>query len=226
MAVASERTRPTPRSDWTVDVVYHDESLVVVNKPHEVLCVPGRAPQHHDCLSKRVQTAFDDALIVHRLDMATSGLVVMARGPEVQRRLSRAFAQREVRKRYEAVVQGLVPEPGGGWGEIDLPLICDWPRRPKQKVCFEHGKPSCTRYRVMSRNEAQRTTRLELEPVTGRSHQLRVHLLALGYPIVGDALYLDPPPDPASRMCLHATRLALAHPRTGVELEWVSRPSF
>jgi tRNA pseudouridine32 synthase / 23S rRNA pseudouridine746 synthase len=163
-----------------------------------------------------VQAQFSDALVVHRLDMATSGLMLLARGPDAQRRLSQAFARREVHKRYVAVVHGHVAP---AQGQIDLPLIADWPNRPRQKVDLAQGKPSLTRYRTLAVDAERNRTRLELEPVTGRGHQLRVHLLAIGHPILGDALYA--PRDVvafANRLLLHATALQFAHPATGETL--------
>ena len=188
-----------------------DEACIIVDKPSGLLSVPGRGAHLQGCLATRVQALFGDALVVHRLDMATSGLMLFARGTEAQRRLSRAFAQREVHKRYVAVVQGRVAVEQG---EIDLPLSADWPNRPLQKVDRANGKPSLTRWRVIG-VEPDRT-RLELEPVTGRAHQLRVHLLAIGHPILGDALYA--PPEVlagADRLLLHAARLCFAHPVSG-----------
>jgi tRNA pseudouridine32 synthase/23S rRNA pseudouridine746 synthase len=156
--------------------------------------------------------------------MATSGLIVMARGAEAQRRLSLAFAGRQVHKRYVALVDGHLDAPGSG-GEIDLPLIADWPNRPKQKVDRAAGKPSLTRYRVLA-HEPQ-ATRVELEPVTGRSHQLRVHLLAIGHAILGDMLYAEPPVQARSaRLCLHASELRLAHPVSGEALVFHSAAPF
>lgn len=211
--------------------VHLDDALVVMDKPAGLLSVPGRGPHKQDCLASRVQSMLPDALVVHRLDMATSGLIVLARGPLAQRVLSQAFARRQVCKRYEAVVHGLVEPPAQGWGIIDLPLVADWPRRPRQKVCFEQGKPSVTRYRVLATDAARGTSRVELEPLTGRSHQLRVHLAALGHPIVGDALYAAPLPGTSTtalqaRMCLHATRLGLSHPVRGQWLEWACAAGF
>lgn len=195
----------------TLTVVHSDDALVAVDKPAGMLSVPGRGADKQDCASARIAGQWPDALIVHRLDMATSGLLVFARGAPAQRRLSMAFASREVHKRYEAVVHGLVREDDG---EIDLPLIADWPNRPMQKVDAQ-GKPSLTRYRVLLRDEALQRTRLALEPVTGRSHQLRVHLQAIGHPIVGDELY-DPARAAASpRLLLHACELRLPHPVSG-----------
>ncbi len=204
------------------ELVYLDDTLIVVNKPAGLPSVPGRAEGLQDCMASRVQALAEDALVVHRLDMATSGLLVFARGKPTQRRLSLAFAQREVGKLYVAVVAGQVAQDSG---EIDLPLITDWPNRPRQKVDMEAGKASLTRYRVLRRS--QHDTRVELEPITGRSHQLRVHLLALGHPILGDALYA--PPDVlarAPRLLLHAKSLSLAHPVRGDALQFDSPAPF
>lgn len=199
-------------------LVHEDESLLVLDKPAGLLAVPGRGPDKADCLSARVQRRWPEALIVHRLDQATSGLLLLARGAAMQRALSQAFAERRVHKRYEAVVHGLLapPDTPHGWGDITLPLRLDWPRRPRSIVDAEHGKPSHTRWRVLNQDAASVTTRLALEPLTGRSHQLRVHLQAIGHPIVGDALYGRP--DGAPRLLLHAGALALVHPRTGQPL--------
>jgi len=195
----------------SVTVLHDDDACIVVDKPRGLLSVPGRGAHLQDCMATRVQALFADALVVHRLDMATSGLMLFARGIEAQRRLSRAFAQREVHKRYVAVVHGALDAEQG---EIDLPLIADWPNRPRQKVDHAHGKPSLTRWRVIDADTDR--TRVELEPVTGRAHQLRVHLLAIGHPILGDALYA--PPEvlaSADRLLLHAARLQFAHPVSG-----------
>lgn len=194
--------------------------LVVVDKPAGMLSVPGRGGDKADCAARRVQALFPDALVVHRLDMATSGLLALARGLPAQRRLGIAFARREVRKRYVAVVHGCLAEAEG---EIDLPLGADWPARPRQKVDAAGGKPSLTRWRRLSVDAAAGTSRVELEPVTGRSHQLRVHLLAIGHPIVGDALYGGPA---HARLLLHAEALAFAHPASGVEVSLRSEAPF
>lgn len=205
-----------------------DDHLLVADKPAGLLCVPGRGEAGRDCLSARVQQRYPDALIVHRLDMGTSGLCVLARGPEVQRRLSMAFAAREVHKRYVAVVHGCLPGlPEGAWSTIDLPLMPDWPNRPLSKVDQVHGKPSLTRWRALACDAAAHTTRVELEPVTGRSHQLRLHLQAIGHPILGDALYAPPPVQAmAARLLLHATAITLPHPATGEPLSMQSPVPF
>jgi tRNA pseudouridine32 synthase/23S rRNA pseudouridine746 synthase len=210
-----------------MDALYADDTLLVVDKPSGLLAVPGRGADKQDCLSARVQARYPDALIVHRLDMTTSGLMVMARGAAAQRALSMAFAARAVTKRYVAVVAGRLEPPAETWGVIDLPIIVDWPNRPLRIVDHQSGKPSLTRWRVLGHDETGLNTRVELEPVTGRSHQLRVHLRALGHPILGDALYA--PPDVqalATRLLLHACSLRFAHPLTGEALAFESAAPF
>ncbi len=215
-------TQPTA----ALEVVYHDRFLLVFNKPPGLLAVPGKGPDKQDCLSARVQAQYPDALIVHRLDMATSGLMLMARGAEMQRRLSAAFAQRQVHKRYVAVVAGMLT-PSTEWHTIDLPIAVDWPRRPLRIIDTIHGQSSQTRWRCVAANAAEQTSRLELEPITGRSHQLRVHLQALGHPILGDALYAPPAVQAASpRLLLHAHSLELTHPATGETMHWHCTSSF
>ena len=202
----------------TIDPLYVDDSLLVFDKPSGLLAVPGRGPDKQDCLAARAQARYPDALVVHRLDMATSGLMVMARGAHAQRALSRAFAAREISKRYVALVAGQPAAPSHGWGTIDLPIVVDWPNRPLRIVDSARGKPSVTRWRVLGPAGAD-ATRVELEPVTGRSHQLRVHLREIGHPILGDALYAPPALQAqASRLLLHARSLGFAHPATG---EWM-----
>jgi tRNA pseudouridine32 synthase/23S rRNA pseudouridine746 synthase len=222
---------------------YIDAALLVLEKPAGLLSVPGRGPDKQDCLSARVQQQYPDALIVHRLDMATSGLMLMARGQQALTILNRAFASREIHKRYQALVWGRVQGDGDCWQTIDLPIAVDWPNRPR-RVIAPDGKPSLTRWRMLGRplplghapapaggpNPAQPmppppglASRLELEPVTGRSHQLRVHLRAIGHTIVGDPLYGD---DDAPRLMLHATWIGLIHPLSGESLEFSSQPEF
>lgn len=190
-----------------LSIAHVDAAVVVADKPAGLLCVPGRGPERADCLAARVQARWPDARVVHRLDMATSGLVVFGRGATMQRALSIAFAERRVDKGYEAVVAGL---PAADAGEIDLPLAADWPNRPRQQVDRLFGKPALTRWRVLQRDPQRGTTRLALAPVTGRSHQLRVHLAAIGHAILGDELYAPGEWATASpRLLLHACRLAL-----------------
>jgi tRNA pseudouridine32 synthase/23S rRNA pseudouridine746 synthase len=206
-----------------IDLLHVDEALVVVRKPAGLLSVPGRGPERADCVSARVQQHLPNALVVHRLDMATSGLLLMARGAAAQRRLSAAFAERRVAKRYTAVVAGWIAEDHG---EVDLPLICDWPNRPRQMVDHIQGKPALTRWQVVSRHETM-TTRVELEPVTGRSHQLRVHLQSIGHPIVGDELYAPAQwQQTSNRLLLHACHLRLEHPVSGQWLTFSDPATF
>jgi len=197
--------------------VHLDDSLIVVDKPAGLLAVPGRGADKADCVSARLQAVYPDALVVHRLDMATSGLMLLARGAEMQRRLSQAFAGRTVDKTYTAVVSGLLADD---FGEIDLPLGPDWPNRPRQQVDVMHGKPSLTRWRVLSRDVLGGQTRLALQPQTGRTHQLRVHLSAIGHAILGDALYANVEVAAAApRLLLHASALGLDHPLHGARLD-------
>lgn len=218
-----------------VPVLYADEAMLVLDKPAGLLAVPGRGPDKQDCLSARVQAVWSDALVVHRLDMATSGIVVMARGIEAQRRLSGAFERRMTHKRYRAVVAGRLANalPDNGWNTIDLPLMVDWLNRPRSIVQHEHGKPSLTRWRLdMDPGfdlsvDSDLSTRVEMEPVTGRSHQLRVHLQAIGHPIAGDPLYADSAQQAlASRLMLHACTLEIPHPVSGERLRFDSPCPF
>ncbi|WP_062477605.1 RluA family pseudouridine synthase [Variovorax boronicumulans] len=208
--------------------VHEDAHLLVLDKPAGLLCVPGRGEDKQDCLSARAQRQWPDALIVHRLDMGTSGLVVMARGLEMQRVLSAAFADREVHKRYEAVVDGVMPQRDD-WSLIDAPLMADWPRRPLQKI-DPAGKPSLTRWRALSSVSppgGPAATHVLLEPLTGRSHQLRVHLLSIGHPILGDALYGDAALQArAPRLLLHARELGFVHPATREPLHFECAAGF
>lgn len=211
-----------------LSIVYADDHLLVLDKPANLLAVPGRGDDKQDCLSRRVQALYPDALIVHRLDMATSGLLLMARSVDVQRALGKQFEQRQVHKRYVAVVDGQLtnPDPLGGWQLIDLPIAADWPRRPL-RVIAAVGKPSLTRWRALAFDAQTDTTRVELEPVTGRSHQLRVHLQAIGHPIVGDALYAPKAVQrKAQRMLLHARALRFEHPALGRSMQFDSPPPF
>lgn len=220
--------RPEPGGPPAGLCLHEDADLLVLAKPAGLLCVPGRGPDKHDCLSARAQRHWPGALVVHRLDMATSGLVLMARTPGMQRALSQAFADRQVEKRYQAVVQGCMAAPAeGAWGDITLPIAADWERRPLRVVDALHGKPSHTRWRILGLDTAAGTTRVELAPVTGRTHQLRVHMAALGHPILGDALYADTATAARTpRLLLHATRLAFEHPRSGAWVQYALPAEF
>lgn len=201
-------------------IVFADADLLIVSKPAGLLSVPGRLPENQDNLTGRLQALYPDALNVHRLDQVTSGLMVYARSKLVQAALSRQFALRQIGKRYTALVEGLVTEEAG---EVQLPLICDWPRRPRQIVHHELGKAAHTRWQVLARCPQTQTTRMALEPITGRSHQLRVHMAEIGHPIVGDDFYGA---QTAARVMLHAAYLRLQHPSTGQWLSWEEAADF
>jgi len=211
-------------TDSQLDILYLDEDLLIANKPAGLLCVPGKGPDKQDCLSNRALKFNPNARVVHRLDQGTSGIVMFPLNYLTLKNLTHMFEARAIHKRYIAVVDGLVADDEG---EIKLPLICDWPNRPLQKVCFESGKAAHTRYLVIERNLEKKITRVLLEPVSGRTHQLRVHMLSLGHPMLGDGLYA--PEDvlaKAPRLLLHAQELWLDHPITGVEVRVQVSPDF
>lgn len=212
-----------PPPDQGLILHYVDEALLVVEKPAGLLAVPGRGAAKQDCLLQRVQAQFPEAITVHRLDMGTSGLMVFARGKTMERALSILFQTRQVQKRYLAVVAGQLAQASG---EINLPLITDWVNRPRQMVCFTHGKPSLTRYTLLNYDADSDSSRLMLEPVTGRSHQLRVHLQALGHPILGDELYAGEHCQRAPRLLLHAHTLGFPHPHHAAPLTFTSPVPF
>ena len=200
--------------DTAIEILHQDDDLLVVNKPSGLLTVPGKAAEHADCLESRLKMQFSDARIVHRLDMDTSGVLVLARNARAHRHLGLQFERRHVRKTYVARVWGQV---SGKSGVIALPLVCDWPNRPRQMVDHERGKASLTNWQVLQREE--NATRLLLEPLTGRSHQLRVHLLAIGHPVLGDNLYAhEDALKAANRLQLHAQSLTLFHPDGGTTM--------
>ena len=205
-----------------LSIVYQDDDLLIVNKPSGLLTVPGKDPKHADCLIARVNRVFPNAKIVHRLDMATSGIICLAMHKEAHRNLSIQFQDRKTAKRYVARVFGKLEQQTGS---VDLPLICDWPNRPKQMVDHDKGKPSLTHFKVLE-HEAQ-ATRVELTPITGRSHQLRVHMLSLGHPILGDRLYAHSEALAlAPRLQLHAEMLSLTHPVSDEKMVFEAAPEF
>ena len=208
-----------------ITLLYQDDTLLVLNKPSGLLSVPGRGADKQDCLSARVQAQFADALVVHRLDMATSGLLMMGRGADAQRAINQAFSQGLVEKRYVAMVAGLL-EADGVWRTIDLPIAVDWPRRPLRIIQVD-GKASQTRWRCIAHDLQRQSSRVELEPLTGRSHQLRLHMQAIGHPILGDALYAPVHIQTmAPRLLLHACALSLVHPHTGTPMRWECSADF
>ncbi|MEH6476537.1 MAG: pseudouridine synthase [Sneathiella sp.] len=205
-----------------LDIIHVDEDLIVANKQSGLLSVPGRGPEKQDCLIHRLQTKFPEATIVHRLDMQTSGAMVFARKKKAQSSLGRSFQNREVDKNYQAWVLGC---PRTQSGNIDLPLITDWPNRPRQMVDYEIGKASSTNWHILKKEEGR--TLLSLTPITGRSHQLRVHLAEIGHPILGDPLYAPPEAlNLAPRLLLHAYILTLPHPRTGNSVTFTAALPF
>jgi tRNA pseudouridine32 synthase/23S rRNA pseudouridine746 synthase len=211
-----------PLEPW-LHVLYQDDHIMVVNKPSGLLSVPGRQPEHKDSVMTRIQRDYPAAESVHRLDMATSGVIIVALTKAAERELKRQFREREPAKRYQARVWG---HPAAEKGVIDLPLICDWPNRPKQKVCFETGKVAQTEYEVLEYHD-DNSASVQLTPITGRSHQLRVHMLALGHPILGDGFYAhDEAKAMAPRLLLHAEMLTITHPQYGTPMTFRQPAEF
>ncbi|WP_288944041.1 RluA family pseudouridine synthase [uncultured Roseovarius sp.] len=202
-------------------VLHEDHEIVVVDKPAGLLSVPGKGAHLADCLLVRVQEAFPTALLVHRLDRDTSGVMVFAQTPHAQRHLGLQFEKRQTKKTYVARVWGHL-EPKSG--TVDLPLIVDWPNRPRQMVCHETGKAAVTDWRVL--RHGQEETRVRLMPKTGRSHQLRVHMLALGHPILGDPLYATGAAAAFPRLMLHSEELRLRHPDGGAGMRFRAKAPF
>ena len=211
-----------PQEPW-LDLVYRDDYIAVVNKPSGLLSVPGNQPQYYDSAMSRVKEKYGFCEPAHRLDMATSGILLFALSKAADRELKRQFREREPKKYYQALVWGHVAQDHG---VVELPLICDWENRPRQKICFERGKRAVTFYDVLQRYP-NNTTRVKLTPITGRSHQLRLHMLALGQPILGDKFYAHPQAKALSpRLCLHAESLQIQHPITGEMMEFTAPVGF
>ncbi len=204
-----------------LELIHEDHELLVVNKPAGLLSVPGKGDHLKDCLITRLQAAFPEALLVHRLDMDTSGVIVFARTPAAQRHLGLQFEKRMMKKSYLALVWGQVDRKEG---VIDLPLIVDWPNRPLQKVCHETGRAAVTEWKVLRHDET--STRMRLFPQTGRSHQLRVHMRELGHPILGDPFYATGPARDFPRLMLHAETLRLRHPDGGRGMTFRAKNPF
>ena len=205
-----------------LELAYQDDDILLLCKPAGLLSVPGKSMAHKDCLESRVQSRFPGAKPVHRLDMDTSGLMLMGRTAKAHRYLSIGFERRLVEKTYVAMVFGHVSLPAG---LIDEPLICDWPNRPRQKIDYETGKSSQTKWRVLATKGDH--TRVELTPLTGRSHQLRVHMAALGHPILGDKIYAhERAKAHMPRLMLHAHRLSFRHPKDGERVQFSSPCPF
>lgn len=217
MAVSSDYTPP----DDPLEFLHDDAELVAVCKPAGLLSVPGKGAHLADCLMTRVMAVYPHALLVHRLDRDTSGVMVFALTPHAQRHLGQQFANRTTRKSYVARLSGQL-EPKTG--TVDLPLIVDWPNRPRQMVCHETGKPAQTDWRVLRYDAGG--TRVRLSPKTGRTHQLRVHMMALGHPILGDPLYASGEAREYQRMMLHSEELRIKHPNSGVSLKFRAKVPF
>ncbi|PKH22641.1 bifunctional tRNA pseudouridine(32) synthase/23S rRNA pseudouridine(746) synthase RluA [Enterobacterales bacterium CwR94] len=212
-----------PAQDPWLIVLYQDDHIMVVNKPSGLLSVPGRLDEHKDSVMTRIQRDYPQAESVHRLDMATSGVIAVALTKAAERELKRQFREREPKKHYIARVWGHLEKESG---VVALPLICDWPNRPMQKVCFDTGKSAQTEYQVISQ-DADNSTRVRLTPITGRSHQLRVHMQALGHPILGDRFYATPEALAMSpRLLLHAEMLTITHPKFGTPMTFKAPADF
>ena len=209
-----------PRSP--LEILLSDDSIIVVNKPSGLLSVPGKSIEHRDCLETRLRAKLSDSLLVHRLDMDTSGVMIFARTADAQRNLGRQFEKRIIEKTYEACVSGSIKDDVG---QIELPLIVDWPNRPLQKVDFDTGKPALTNWKVIEREN--NTTRVALFPKTGRSHQLRVHMQQIGHTILGDRFYgNDETIKAAPRLLLHSKSIRFRHPVGGEWKEVSVSPDF
>lgn len=208
--------------DDPLDVIHEDHEILVVNKPAGLLSVPGKGPHLADCLLRRLEAAFPGVLLVHRLDRDTSGVMVFALTPHAQRHLGLQFEHRRTKKTYVARVSGEIAEKTG---EIDLPLAVDWPNRPRQQVDHENGRPAQTAWRVLRKGGGE--SRVRLMPRTGRSHQLRVHMAAIGHPILGDPFYAEGPArDDHPRLMLHSEELRLLHPDGGQGMTFRAKAPF
>ncbi|WP_180028302.1 RluA family pseudouridine synthase [Acinetobacter sp. YH16032] len=206
-----------------LNIVYEDDDLVVIDKPAGLLSVPGRLPEHHDSAYLRVIAQYPNAKITHRLDMATSGILMFAKHRDAEVAVSKMFQARTVKKNYVALVQGKIAQQG----QVDLPLITDWENRPRQIVHFELGKSALTLFELVAYDAHLDVSRVLLTPITGRSHQLRVHMQAIGHPITGDKLYHpNPKLSDLGRMALHASYLEFQQPLSGIEIKIVSEVPF
>lgn len=211
-----------PTEPW-LDIVYHDNHIMVVNKPSGLLSVPGNQPQYYDSAMSRIKDKYGFCEPAHRLDMATSGILLFAMSKKADSELKRQFRERQTQKHYEALVWGHIQQDQG---MVNLPMICDWENRPRQRIDFALGKSAVTKFEVLQRLP-NNSTLVKLTPITGRSHQLRLHMLALGHPILGDKFYSHPQAKQmASRLCLHAKSLTITHPITGEEMTFEREAAF
>jgi tRNA pseudouridine32 synthase/23S rRNA pseudouridine746 synthase len=210
-----------PPSDGEIEILREEQDFLLINKPTRLLSVPGRHPQNRDSVISRLEVDYPGCSIVHRLDFDTSGVMVIPRNKPALSHISKQFQARTVSKHYTAVVAGLMAQDEG---VIYLPIASA--EGPKYKICHETGKLSITEYKVIGHDQQARTTRVFLHPITGRSHQLRLHLQAIGHPILGCEFYGGEFAKAADRLLLHATDLRFVHPVTGVEVFVESAPDF
>ena len=211
-----------PHSKEPIRILYQDDSVLVVRKPHLLLSIPGRHPANKDCLLHRLQKDWPTAGMVHRLDLDTSGVMIIPLNKVVHAHIARQFQERKVEKTYIAEVFGILKDDAG---TIDLPIARDWPNRPQQKICFDTGKASITHYEVIKRHADR--TRVLLKPVTGRTHQLRLHLAAIDHPILGCDMYAHTEAlGMSERLLLHATTISFEHPMSGEDLFVECLPDF
>ncbi len=209
-----------------LNILYQDDDLLVLSKPSGLLSVPGKAEDQRDCLETRAMYEIPGALLTHRLDLETSGVFMMAKTKEAQAHINKQFEVRQTEKRYIARVWGHVEESSG---HIDLPMRCDWENRPRQMVCYEHGRGAQTDWEVLEREsvDGQGFTRMLLKPITGRSHQLRVHMEEIGHPILGEVFYAhDEAEHAAERLQLHAESLSVFHPSSGEKMTFTDPCPF
>lgn len=224
--MSAEQAQPyiVPPCHREVRILYQDEALLLVEKPDLLLSVPGRLPQNKDCMITRVQQQFPTATVVHRLDLDTSGIMIVPLLREAHSELSRQFQRRTIEKTYTAVLWGIVEDDEG---TIELPIACDWQNRPRQKICYDNGKHALTEFKVINRDVENHCTRVTLHPVTGRSHQLRIHSREMSHPILGCDMYAHSEALAAApRLMLHATQICFTHPLTGQRVEGYSSPPF
>lgn len=212
-----------PLAPW-LDIIYQDKTIIVLNKPNGLLSVPGRLPEHNDSIASRVCQQYPEANIVHRLDMATSGILLMALTKQAQSHISRQFQQRTTNKHYLARLEGI---PTGDRGSVDLPMRCDWPNRPRQIIDFELGKSALTHWQIIAKDVVNNVATVKLKPVTGRTHQLRLHMQALGTAILGDDFYASSVGVKAtSHLQLHAAMLEITHPLTNEVIKFTAPSPF
>lgn len=213
-----------PNLEETFEILFQDNDIIVINKEANLLSVPGRLPENFDSVESRIKRYFPNAMMAHRLDRDTSGIITVALHKEALKGMHRQFQDRLVSKQYIAIVDGIMIQEEG---EIELPIRCDWPNRPRQMVCYEHGKDSLTQYSVVSRDLIGNSTRVLLTPITGRTHQLRIHMNEIGNPILGCNLYKNSESEGKStRLLLHASQITFNHPISDVLITLNSTPEF